>query len=410
MNTSSRFTYKHYALVLLFSINLLNYIDRQVLFAVFPLIKEDLRLSDAALGLLGSAFMISYMVSAPLLGWLGDRWKRIKLAGLGLSLWSIATATTGLAGRYSTLLISRATVGIGEASFGTVSPGLVSDFFSKDRRGRVLSYFYLAIPVGSAFGYIIGGILGQSFGWHIVFFAAALPGFILVMPLLLLREPKLKGIEKGIIAHTRVSLRDYISLFKNRSFLINTLAMSSMTFALGGLAQWMPTFLHRMHGQSVAVGNTLFGAITVISGITGTLTGGWLGDLFQKKNTKGYLLVSGCGFLVGAPIVAYALITPSLSGCLTASFFAEFFLFFNTGPLNTIIINVTKPAVRAMAFAVNIFCIHALGDAISPAILGRLSDLWGLRTSLLITPLTIFLAAIFTLVCCRFIEEDSIRE
>jgi MFS family permease len=184
--------------------------------------------------------------------------------------------------------------------------------------------------------------------------------------------------------------------------------MSSMTFALGGLAQWMPTFLHRMHGQSVAAGNTLFGAITVLSGIMGTLTGGWLGDIFQKKNAKGYLIVSGWGFLLGAPIAAYALITHSLSGCLTAIFFAEFFLFFNTGPLNTIIINVTKPTVRAMAFAVNIFCIHALGDAISPTMLGWLSDLRGLRASLLITPLTILLAALLSFICTRFIEEDSI--
>lgn len=154
--------YNHYALILLFTINLLNYIDRQVLFAVFPLIKEDLRLSDTALGFLGSAFMVSYMISAPLLGWLGDRRSRVKLACWGLSLWSIATATSGLAEKYVTLAMSRATVGIGEASFGTVSPGIVSDYFPKSQRGRSLSFFYLAIPVGSAFGYILGGILGQT--------------------------------------------------------------------------------------------------------------------------------------------------------------------------------------------------------------------------------------------------------
>lgn len=402
-----KLAYNHYALVLLFTINLLNYIDRQVLFAVFPLIKEDLRLSDTALGFLGSAFMLSYMISAPLLGWLGDRRSRVKLACWGLSLWSIATATSGLAEKYVTLAMSRATVGIGEASFGTVSPGIVSDYFPKSQRGRSLSFFYLAIPVGSAFGYVLGGILGQTFGWHVVFFVAALPGLILLLPLLYLREPRCGYIKKAAAGHEGSRFRDYIALFKNRSFVINTLAMSSMTFALGGLAQWMPTFLHRMHGQSVAAGNTLFGAITVVAGITGTLTGGWLGDMLQRKNSKGYLLVSGWGFLLGAPIAAYALIANSLPGCMTAIFFAEFFLFFNTGPLNTIVINVTNPAVRAMAFAVNIFFIHALGDAVSPTILGRLSDMWGLRFSLLITPLAILLAALLSFTCTRFIEEDS---
>lgn len=407
LNNSSKLTYNAYALVLLFAINLLNYVDRQVLFAVFPLIKEELHLSDTALGLLGSAFMFSYMTSAPLFGWLGDRWRRVKLAGLGLLLWSIATATTGLAGKYTTLLISRATVGIGEASFGTVSPGLVSDFFPKSLRGRVISFFYLAIPVGSAFGYILGGILGQTFGWHAVFFVAALPGIVLVLPVLFLREPRLGGTETGTMVPSKTRSGDYLSLFKNRSFVISTLAMSSMTFALGGLAQWMPTFLQRMHGQSVAVGNTLFGAITVLSGIAGTLTGGWLGDVFQKKTGKGYLLVSAWGFLLGTPIAVYALVTPSLPRCLGAIFLAEFFLFLNTGPLNTVIINVTRPAARAMAFAVNIFSIHALGDAISPTILGRLSDLWGLRFSLLVTPLAILLASLLSFLCSGFIEQDS---
>ncbi len=398
--------YSRYALGLLFAVNLLNYMDRQVLFAVFPLIKAELGMSDAALGLLGSAFMVSYLVSAPAFGWIGDRYGRVKLAGWGLSLWSIATAATGLAGRYSTLFMSRATVGIGEASFGTVSPGLISDFFSKKRRGRVLSFFYLAIPVGSAIGYIAGGTVGQAFGWHSAFFMAALPGLALALPLFLLREPKRGGTEEGT-KHAAPRPPDYGLLFRNRSFVVTTLAMAAMTFALGGLAQWLPTFLFRMHGQSIAAGNTLFGVITVISGITGTLTGGWLGDRFQKRSGKGYLLVSGMGFLAGTPIAVYALVSSSLAGCLAAIFFAEFFLFFNTGPLNTTIVNVTSPSARAMAFAVNIFFIHALGDAISPAILGRLSDIWGLRTALLITPSMILLAAGFSFLCTRFVEEDT---
>lgn len=408
MNLSTP-TYSRYALSLLFVVNMLNYIDRQVLFAVFPLIKTELSLSDAALGLLGSSFMVSYMVSAPVLGWLGDRYGRVRLAGLGLSLWSIATAVTGLAGRYSTLLFSRATVGIGEASFGTVSPGLISDFFSKEQRGRVLSFFYLAIPVGSALGYVVGGVIGQTFGWHFAFFLAAVPGLILTVPILRLREPQRGATEKSFsTAYPRIE--DYLSLFRNRSFVMTTLAMAAMTFALGGLAQWVPTFLYRIHGQNVATGNMLFGSITIISGITGTLSGGWLGDRFQRRSGKGYLMVSGAGFLAGTPFAVYAITSSSLTGCLTAIFIAEFLLFLNTGPLNTTIVNVTNPSVRAMAFAVNIFFIHALGDAVSPAILGQLSDVWGLRKALLITPGVILLAAALSFLCARFIEEDTKAE
>lgn len=399
--------YGRYALLLLLSVNLLNYIDRQVLYAVFPLIKEDFHLSDAALGFLGSAFMICYMVSAPILGWLGDRMSRVKLAAGGLAIWSFATGGAGFAAGYSALFAARTTVGIGEASFGTVSPGLLADYYPRELRGRVLSYFFLAIPVGSAMGYLLGGVLGHVFGWHAAFLLTGVPGLLLTIPLWLLREPVRGGSEKHSKSLLEGAGNRYRSLFSNRSFVLNTLAMAAMTFALGGLAQWMPTFLFREHGLDVAKANTLFGGITVLAGISGTLTGGWLGDHFQKKHGRGYLMVSGWGFLLGAPITAWSLLTHSLSGCITAMFLAEFFLFLNTGPLNTVIVNVTRPGMRAMAFAANIFFIHALGDAVSPTVLGWISDLRGLRAALMITPGMILVAAVFCFVCARFIEEDA---
>ncbi|HEY3308047.1 MAG TPA: MFS transporter [Desulfuromonadaceae bacterium] len=398
--------YRRYALVLLLMVNLLNYIDRQVLFAVFPLIKEDLHLSDTALGLLGSAFMISYLLFAPLFGWLGDHWNRVRLASSGLIVWSLATASAGFAPGYRTLLAARATVGIGEASFGTVSPGLISDYFSKEKRGRVLAWFYVAIPVGSALGYLLGGVLGHRYGWHAAFLLVGLPGLLLAIPIWLLRAPPRGGDVEMATSSANKGASGYLGLFRNRSFVFNTLSMTAMTFAIGGLAQWIPSFLHRVHSLDVEKGNTLFGGVTVLAGIAGTLLGGWLGDRWQRKSSKGYLLVSGWGFLIGAPFAAWAIISPDLTACMTAIFLAEFFLFLNTGPLNTVIVNVTHPSIRAMAFAVNIFVIHALGDAISPSFLGWLSDHWGLQNALLITPAAMVLAGLFCFVCGRYVETD----
>ena len=402
-------TYRRYVLGLLLAVNLLNYIDRQVLFAVFPLIKTDLRLSDTALGLLGSAFMLSYLLLAPLFGWLGDRWSRVKLASGGLVIWSLATGLAGFAPGYRTLLTARATVGVGEASFGTVSPGLIADFFPKERRGQILSWFYVAIPVGSALGYLLGGVLGQRYGWHAAFLLVGVPGLILALPIAMLRTPPRGGDGAAPRSSTEKASAGYADLFKNRSFVGNTLAMAAMTFAIGGLAQWIPSFLNRFHALDVAWGNTLFGATTVVAGILGTLIGGWLGDRWQKKSGQGYLLVSGWGFLIGAPFAAWAILAPGLISCLSAIFVAEFFLFLNTGPLNTVILNVTPPAVRAMAFAVNIFFIHALGDAFSPSILGWLSDQWGLRRALLITPLAMVLAGLLCFICGRFVVQDMAK-
>jgi MFS family permease len=398
-------SYSRYALAVLLGVNLLNYIDRQVIYAVFPLIKDDLQISDTKLGFLGSAFMICYMVSAPLLGWMGDRMSRVKLASMGLAFWSLATAGAGFATGYRLLLAARTAVGIGEASFGTVAPGLLADYFPKEQHGRVLSYLYLAIPVGSALGYLLGGIIGRTMGWHAAFFIVGIPGLLLVLPLNSLRDSRRICIEGTIMKYSMQSWKGYTSLF-SRSFITNTMAMAAMTFALGGLAQWVPTFLYRIHHLDVARGNALFGGVTVLAGISGTLAGGWLGDRFQKISKKGYLMLSGWGLLICTPITAYALITPSLSACMTAIFFAEFFLFLNTGPLNTVIVTITKPTIRAMAFAVNIFFIHAFGDAVSPTILGWLSDLWGLRGALLVTPFAIFTAALLCFLCTRFIERD----
>jgi MFS family permease len=399
-------TYRRYALGLLLAVNLLNYIDRQVLFAVFPLIKIDLHLSDTALGFLGSAFMFSYMSFAPLFGWLGDHWSRTRLAAGGLIVWSLATALAGFAPGYKTLLAARATVGVGEASFGTVSPGLIADYFPKEHRGRILAWFYVAIPVGSALGYLLGGVLGLRYGWHAAFLLVGVPGLLLAIPIAQLRTPPRGGDDSTPRTPKGKVATGYAALFRNRSFVCNTLAMAAMTFAIGGLAQWLPSFLNRAHSLDVAKANTLFGATTVLAGILGTMAGGWLGDRWQKRSGKGYLLVSCWGFLIGAPFAAWAILAPGLTSCITAIFIAEFFLFLNTGPLNTVIINVTNPAVRAMAFAVNIFFIHALGDAVSPSILGWLSDQWGLRSALLITPLVMVLAGLFCFICGRFVVRD----
>jgi sugar phosphate permease len=184
--------------------------------------------------------------------------------------------------------------------------------------------------------------------------------------------------------------------------------MTAMSFAMGGMAQWFPTFLYRIHGLSVAKGNLLFGGLTVVAGIIGTLLGGFLGDYYQKRRPDGYLLVSGCGFIVGIPAALLALSTSDLTTALTGMFLAELCLFLNTGPLNTVIVNVTPHEMRAMAFAANIFVIHALGDAVSPAFIGFLSDRVGLGKALLSTVAAIMLAALFCLLCARSIARDLV--
>lgn len=395
-----------YVLVLLLAVNLLNYVDRQALYAVFPLIKADLKLTDTALGFLGSAFMLCYMVAAPFFGRLGDRGSRTHLAAGGVVVWSLATMLSGLASSYRLLLAARTAVGVGEASFGTVSPGLLADCFPRERRGRMLSLFFLAIPVGSALGYILGGQLGQAFGWQRAFLLVGLPGLFLALPLYFLNDP-CRGTAQTVSTSSEAVLPELRRFLRNRTFVHTMMSMTAMTFALGGLAQWAPSFLQRSFGLEVARSNTLFGMITVVSGIVGTLAGGWLGDYFQRRRATGYLYVSAAGFLLGAPMMVVALTTANMTLSLAAIFAAELFLFLNTSPLNTVLVNVVASKRRAMGFAINIFVIHALGDAISPALIGFLSDRWGLSRALLITPLAVIIAACFAFRGGRFVEGDQ---
>lgn len=402
-----------YALALLFLVNLLNYLDRQILFALFPLIQSDLRLTDTQLGLLGSAFMIVYLIAAPMLGLLGDRRPRPALLGWGIALWSLATALSGIAKTFWHLLAARATVGIGEASYGSIAPALLADWYSPERRGRVLALFFLAIPAGSALGYLMGGLLGPWTGWRAAFLLVGLPGLLAAYAVSRLPDPPRGGREgvppEALAAYQRepLPLRSALVLFKTRSYVLNTLAMAAMTFALGGLAAWVPTFLVRVKGLELGAANIGFSGATLLAGILGTLLGGWLGDRLLRRTSKAYPLVAGAGLLGGIPFVLLALYAEDPLLYWPAIFLAEVLIFLNTSPLNAVIVGVTLPRLRATAFAVNIFVIHALGDALSPALIGVLSDQTDLRTALLLAPAFLLLAGGLCFFTARHIARDT---
>ena len=178
--------YPRKVLLLIFCVSLFNYIDRQVLYAVFPLLKADLRLSDAQLGFLASSFMIVYMCFAPFVGYFGDRVRRPLIVGVSAVFWSVATLFSGFIRNYAQLIFTRSAVGIGEAGYGTVSPSYLAEWFPKEQRGRIMALYALAIPVGSAIGYLLGGYLGQHFGWRNAFYIVAVPGALLGLAALFL--------------------------------------------------------------------------------------------------------------------------------------------------------------------------------------------------------------------------------
>ena len=406
MTSSSRLLW------LLFAVNLFNYIDRQILFAVFPAIKADLHLSDMQLGLLASAFMWVYLSAAPVFGLLADRRSRPRLMALGVGIWSFATALSGMVRSYGQLLVGRALVGVGEASYGAVAPAMLSDAYEPAHRGRALALFSMAIPVGSALGYLLGGAFEQALGWRAAFFIVGIPGLWLAwtvgrLPDVIRGRLDGSGSASPAVAAPRVS--DYLDLLRTRSYLLNCLAMTAMTFAVGGLAAWVPTYLVRIRGMGLAEANLIFGLLTLVSGLGGTIAGGWLGDRLLPRLPTAYFLVSGVGLALSVPCAAAVILLDDRTWVLAAIFLAEVFIFLNTGPLNAIIANVSRSQVRATAYAVNIFVIHALGDAISPALVGVVSDQVGLAAAFWIAPGALALAALFCFWGMRTYAEDAER-
>jgi len=396
--------YPRTALALLTALNLLNYIDRSVLFAVQDLVKAEFHRSDAAFGLLTSVFFVFYMCAAPFMGPLSVRFSRKSVIVAGALVWSGATLLTAVTTNFRELLIRHTLVGIGEASFVILSPIFVADMFAEDKRGRVMGIFYLAIPVGTALGYLIGGLMGPKYGWRTPFYIGAAPGVLLALLLLFIPEPRLGQFDPPEKGPERDTLK---SLARNPAFLTATFGMAMMTFALGGLQVWMPTFLHRVHSYSLLDANLLFGASTIFNGIFASLAGGWISDWLLRRTRSAHYLVSAVSLGLGIPAMCFALFA-SGKAMVIGIFLAEFLLLLNTGPLNAAVINSVGPHVRAAALAVNIFIFHLLGDVPSAYLIGYASDRYSLRLAFLGPVITIALSSAILLYGARFAPEVEI--
>jgi MFS transporter, Spinster family, sphingosine-1-phosphate transporter len=378
------------ALALLTAINLLNYLDRYVVPAVFESLKRSpLAPTDAQLGLLMSGFLLVYTVTAPLFGRLGDTRSRPRVLAAGVALWSAATALGGAARSWLGLLAARMTVGVGEAAYGTIGPSLLADYFPERTRGRAFAIFFTAIPVGAALGYMVGGFVDHHWGWRRAFFVAGVPGLAVALLLLALREPPRGATEATPSAPTAPwSLRrTYAALGRNPIYVLTVLGYAAYTFALGGIATWMPPFLERVRGLSGPTATVRFGAVVVLTGLVGTYSGGWLGDKLRTRTKAAYLWLSGIATLLAAPLFYTALASPAPRIYWSAVVGAQLLMFASTGPINSVIVNVTSPQIRASAMALSIFAIHALGDVPSPYLVGLVADARSLAAGVLILPL-----------------------
>jgi MFS transporter, Spinster family, sphingosine-1-phosphate transporter len=372
--------YPRTALALLTALNLLNYIDRSVLFAVQPLVQSEFHLTNTQVGYLTSAFLGFYMVAAPFVGPLADRYSRKRIIILGAAFWSGLTLLTAFTHTYWELLVRHTLVGVGEATFVTIAPTFVADLFPENKRGRIFGVFYLAIPVGTAAGYLLGGKLGPDFGWRFPFYIAAAPGFLLAIAVAFLPEPPRGQFDSLKETPERGTI---LGLARNPAFWTVTLGMAAGTFSLGGIQVWMPTFLSAVRGYSLKEANEVFGIIVVVCGIVASLAGGWLGDRLLLRMKGSYYFVSALTMALGVPVMIVALFVKG-PVMLPAIALAAFFLLVNTSPLNTALVNAVGAHIRVTAIAVNIFLFHLLGDVPSPTLMGYVADHHSLQAAFIL--------------------------
>ena len=416
------------ALVLLTALNFVNYIDRYILPGVQEQVKVEFHVSDAQIGSITFWFFLTYMCTAPLTGWLGDRMARKPLIIGCALLISGVNVLTGTVHAFDSLLLRHAVLGIGEASLGIYAPALLADFYPEEARNRVLTIFYTAIPVGAALGYLIGEVVGSRFGWRMPFYVSAIPGLLIaVLIFFLLREPHRGASDTGEnrrldeafeaeIAEVRSPIRrlgDVIvkvwqMLGRNPPYLYATLGMAAVTFSLGGISAWMPSFLQRSGFSPNTVGLTL-GAITAGAGLGATAFGGWLAQLWLRTNHRALYLVSAWSALLTVPFGVLCFFGPRAT-MLPALGVAMFCIFLGTGPLNAAIVNAVPATVRATAIALELFLIHALGDTPSPRLIGMVSDRSTLGTGLGLTLITILIAAVLLFVGARTVPRLASEE
>src|SRR6266851_1508569 len=346
--------YARYILAVMVGINFLNYMDRWVASAVAPSIQTEFHINDAQVGLLGTAFLLVYAVAALPFGYWGDRGVRSTVIGVGVTIWSLATLVSGIAGNYVQLFLSRSAVGVGEASYYPAGTSLVSDYFPKEQRGRVMSIWSAGSAIGIAVGYAGGGIIADHLGWRTAFY-----------------------------------------------------------FAAASNAFWLPTLLHRRFDLSLSAAGLLAGVVLVLGGLIGTLAGGWIADRRAKTSPAAHLEVGIAGFLIGAVFIVIALVAPLNIGpvpvFVPAFLITVIALYMHAGPFTAVSQDVVSPALRASAVTMLLFVSHVFGDSHSTFDVGWISDhIHSLQLALLITsPTLLVVAAIVGATGLKTVKPDS---
>ena len=367
-------------MLVLCGINLLNFYDRQAPGALVEPMRREFGLSDTQIGLLGSMFIWVYALAGVPLGRVADVWSRKKLLTIGVTVWSALTAASGLAANFSFLVFTRLGVGVGEAVCAPVGTSWIGDLFPAKRRARVLSVFMLGVPIGGALSFLLCGPIAQVWGWRTALVSAAAPAIILVPLLLLVREPARGASEEGPASTSEVK-GSVLALLRIRTLWWIILSGALLNFNMYALATFLPAFMTRVHGYSVARAGVTCGIVYLIGGVCGGLLGGQLGDLVASSARNARLWMAAIIALAGAPIMYYGVTRPAGFAGAALLAIGVGYGAFNTyyGPVYASIQDIVPANQRALTMSVYFMAMYLCGASFGPLLTGRLSDFMARR-------------------------------
>ncbi len=371
--------YAYYVVAVLLAANLLNYADRFIVSAVLPLIEADWGIRKQMQGYLASAFTVGFMLSAPFIGAMAERWSRTRIVAVCVLVWSLATVGAGLAPNVYWMLAFRVIIGVGEAGLLVVGPTLVADNFPRGARARALSIFYVGTPLGGAIGYAFGGAIGEMFTWRHPLIVAGAVGIVPTLLIWFMREP-VRGAYDAADPHAAHghgkggSVREYLKFTRNGSFLLVVLCLAAATGAGTPIMHFLPGYMTKHRGIPLDAASVQVGLIAAFAGTVGTIAFGRIADRLYARTRKAHFLLAGTAYLIAFPCLLVGLYAGPKALYL-AGLAAGIFMFFGAlTTLNTLVANVTRPAGRALAYSALIFCMHLFGDTFSPPFFGKVID------------------------------------
>jgi MFS family permease len=387
-------------LSILMLVNFVNYVDRQIVFALFPILRRDFSLSYVQLGYLATAFTVVLSLASFPLGMLADRISRRAVISAGVLFWSGATFFSGLAGSFRALLIARGLVGIGEAAYTPAGAAVISASFPREVRARVQGAFDAGMFVGGATGIALGGIIAASFGWRFAFFLVGIPG--VVLGLTALRLPKsVPG-----VAQESMPLRE---LLRVPAFLALLISGWFSSFAGYAYVAWGPELVQDYKGFSPRQAGLALGLTIVLGGTLGIGTGAYLSDFLAKLRCWGRAAIVPIGFVLGAPPIYFSLHSSGKLHFLLFFGLGAFFLSWYHGPLTATIHDLVPPRGHATALGFYYLFVNLFAMTVAPVVIGRLADHYNLITALHVPIVAQLAGAAFFLVVIYCIQHDGLR-